>query len=78
MLILDELSEFKRIVLETLRQPIEVGRITISRAAGTMTFSAEFMLLAAMNPTPDGKMPGKSTPCDLVGCERRGAPYPPT
>src|SRR5262249_29389014 len=56
----DELPEFKRSVLETMRQPLEEGRVTISRAAGTMTFPSQFMLIAAMNPTPDGKMPKES------------------
>ena len=61
VLFLDELPEFKRNVLETMRQPLEDGKVTISRAAGSMTFPSQFMLVAAMNPTPDGKMPHESS-----------------
>jgi magnesium chelatase family protein len=54
VLFLDELPEFKRHVLETLREPIEEGRITISRAKCAVTFPARFQLIAAMNPCPCG------------------------
>ena len=60
VLFLDELPEFKRSVLEMMRQPLEEGHVTLSRAAGTTTFPSQFMLVAAMNPTPDGKMPHES------------------
>jgi magnesium chelatase family protein len=54
VLVLDELPEFRRNVLEVLRQPLEDGVVTLSRAAVSLTFPARFMLAAAMNPCPCG------------------------
>ncbi|GMR00529.1 MAG: YifB family Mg chelatase-like AAA ATPase [Zetaproteobacteria bacterium] len=54
VLFLDELPEFKRQVLEVLRQPLEDGRVCIARAADTLEFPARFQLMAAMNPCPCG------------------------
>ncbi len=54
VLFLDELPEFNRSVLEVLRQPLESGRVTVSRAARQAEFPAEFQLIAAMNPCPCG------------------------
>lgn len=65
ILFMDELPEFPRSVLEALRQPLEDGKITISRAAGSLVFPCRFILLAASNPCPCGYLghPKKSCRC---------------
>ncbi len=54
MLFLDELPEFSSAALEAMREPLESGSVTISRARGSLTFPARFLLVAAMNPCPCG------------------------
>ncbi|HYG54091.1 MAG TPA: YifB family Mg chelatase-like AAA ATPase, partial [Burkholderiales bacterium] len=63
VLFLDELPEFDRDVLEALREPIESGRIAISRAARQIEFPARFQLVAAMNPCPCGHCGDRSGRC---------------
>jgi magnesium chelatase family protein len=66
VLFLDELPEFSRSALESLRQPLEEGTVTIARVQSTITYPAEFMLVAAMNPCPCGKstdVPGAHCRC---------------
>ena len=66
LLFLDELPEFPRNVLEVLRQPLEDGRVTIARAAMSLTFPARFMLAAAMNPCPCGYFNDPSRECNCT------------
>src|SRR3569623_969503 len=72
VLFLDELPEFKRAVLEVMRQPLEERKVTISRAKIAVDFPASFMLIASMNPCPCGyyNHPTKTCVCDAVVVRR--------
>jgi Mg chelatase-like protein len=72
VLFLDELPEFKRSVLEVLRQPLEERRITISRSKGSVEYPASFMLVASMNPCPCGyhNHPTKQCVCTPAQVQR--------
>ena len=63
VLFLDELPEFKRNVLEVMRQPMEDNKVTISRAAFSLTYPASFLLIAAMNPCPCGYLTDPTSEC---------------
>ncbi len=72
VLFLDELPEFKRSVLEVLRQPLEEGKVTIARAKFSITYPANFMLVASMNPCPCGNFnhPHKECSCTPGAIQR--------
>ncbi len=72
VLFLDELPEFNRQTLEVLRQPLEEGEVTISRAIATTTFPADFMLIASLNPCPCGYRndPRRECHCGVIQVER--------
>jgi magnesium chelatase family protein len=69
VLFLDELPEFRRNVLEVLRQPLEDGTVTLSRAAMSLTYPARVMLAAAMNPCPCGYLGDGARPCRCAPIE---------
>ena len=72
ILFLDEFPEFHRNVLESLRQPLEEGEVTVSRARGSFTYPAKFILIAAMNPCPCGYLnhPTKICTCSEAQIRR--------
>ena len=72
VLFLDEFAEFSRTTLEVLRQPLENGQVTISRAKETVTYPARFTLIAAMNPCPCGNLghPQKACTCSPLQINR--------
>jgi magnesium chelatase family protein len=72
VLFLDELPEFKKNVLEVMRQPMEEGTVTISRASSSVTYPANFMLVAAMNPCPCGFLgdPKRECACTFLQIQR--------
>jgi magnesium chelatase family protein len=76
VLFLDELAEFQAYVLQALRQPLETGRVTITRSGGSVTYPAQFTLVAATNPCPCGWLGDpvrrcRCTPASIYTYQRR-------
>ena len=71
VLFLDELPEFRRDAIESMRQPLEDGQVTISRVQGSQTFPCEFMLVCAMNPCPCGNYGSRDRRCTCTPNEIR-------
>lgn len=71
VLFLDELPEYTRSALEALRQPLEDGKITVTRAGGAITFPADFILCASMNPCPCGNLGSKEKQCTCTPAQIR-------
>ena len=69
VLFLDELPEYRRNVLESLRQPLEEGTISITRVSAALTYPARVMLVAAMNPCPCGFLGDRTRPCLCNSCQ---------
>lgn len=72
VLFMDELPEYSRNLLETLRQPLEDGFITVARAANTVEYPASFMLIASMNPCPCGNYGSKGLECTCTPNQIQG------
>lgn len=71
VLFMDELPEYSRSALEALRQPLEDGKITVTRAGGAVTFPADFILCASMNPCPCGNYGSKERQCTCTPAQIR-------
>lgn len=71
VLMMDELTEFRRTVIESLREPLETGRITLSRGPYSETFPARFLLVATMNPCPCGNLGDPARACRCTPAQIR-------
>ena len=66
VLFLDEIPEFKKEILELMREPLEDGKVTINRIQSTITYPSKFMLVASMNPCPCGYYGSKEKECSCT------------